>query len=114
MAFHGTQSQRCSKVRYDLLHVQSLPHNLAPLYSPSGPFTFADLGVVSSPCLDEIQGWTDFHRSKWFCATRSRRQKTRLPRNQLTHAEEAFYVPDHRPDHPDAVHMDRCNMGLMR
>jgi len=24
-------------------------------------------------------------------------KKTRLPRNQLTHAEEAFYVPDHLP-----------------
>lgn len=114
MAFHGAQSQPCGKAWYNLLSAQSLPHNLAQLYGPAGPFTFADLGSVVSPCLDEVQVWTDFHRPKWFSATRPRRRKTRLPRNQLTNAEGAFYVPDHCPDHPDAVHVDRCNMGLMR
>jgi hypothetical protein len=90
MAFHGAQSQRCGKAWYNFLPTQSLPHNLAQLYGPTGPFTFADLGGVASPRLDEVQVWTDFHRSKWFSATRPRRRKTRLPRNQLTDSEGAF------------------------
>jgi hypothetical protein len=114
MAFHGAQSQLYGKAWYNLLPSQSLPHNLAPLYGPTGPCTSADLGGLAAPCLDKVQVRTDFHRLKWFSATRPRRRKIRLPRNQLTDAEEAFYVPDHCPDYPDAVHVDRCDMGLMR
>lgn len=98
MTFHGAQSQCCGKDWYNLLPAQSLSHNLAQLYGPAGPFTFADLGSVASPCLDEVQVWTDFHRQKWFSATRPRHRKTHLPRNQLTDAEGAFYVESDAPD----------------
>lgn len=114
MALPGAQSQRYGKAWYNLLPAQSLPHNLAQLYGPTGPCTSADLGGVAASRPDEVKVWTDFHRRKWFSATRPRRRKTRLPRNQLTDAQEAFYVPDHCPDYPDAVHVDRCDMGLMR
>jgi len=89
MAFHRVRSQRYGEAWYNLLPAQSLPHNLAQLYGPTSPFTF-DLGGLASPCLDEVQVWTDFHRPKWFSATRPRGRITRLPRNQLTDAEEAF------------------------
>ncbi len=90
MALYRAQSQRYGEAWYNLLPAQSLPHNLAQLYDPTGPFTFADLGGVVSPYLDEVQVWTDHHRPKWFSTTRPRGRITRLPHNQLTDAEEAF------------------------
>jgi hypothetical protein len=32
----------------------------------------------------------------------------------LPDVEGIFYVPGHRPDRPDAVHLDRRDVGLMR
>jgi hypothetical protein len=48
---------------------------------------------------------------KSFSATRSKRREARLPHNQLLDAEGTFYVPGHCPDRPDAVHLDRLDVG---
>jgi hypothetical protein len=48
---------------------------------------------------------------KSFSATRSSCRQARLPHNQLPDAEGTFYVPGHCPDRPDAVHLDRRDVG---
>ena len=114
MVLRGAQIHRRGQAKCSLVSTRSLPHDLARLYGQALPFTSADLGSVTGPCLDEVQIWADSHGPKSFSATRSRCREARLPRKQLPDAEETFYVPGHIPDRPDTVHLDRLDVGLMR
>ena len=114
MVLRGAQIHRRGQAKCSLLSIRSLPHDLAWLDGRALPFTSANLGNIADPRLDELWIWTDSHGPKSFSAPRSRRRNARLLHSQLPDAEGAFYVPDYCPDRPDAVHLDRCNMGLMR
>ena len=114
MVLRGAQIHRRGQVKCSLFSTQSLPHDLARLYGRMLPLTPADLGGAADPCLDALRIWTDSHGQKSFSAPRSRRRNARLPHNQLPDAEGTFYVAGHCPDRPDAVHLDRRDVGLMR
>jgi hypothetical protein len=55
MVLRAAQSQQCGQARCDLLSTQSLPHNLAGLYSRTSPFRFTDLDGIVGPCLNEVK-----------------------------------------------------------
>jgi len=114
MVLRGAQTHRREKTKCSLVSPRSLPIDLAHLYGRALPFTSVDLGGVAGPCLDEVQTWTDIHSPKLFSATRSSGREARLPRNQWPDSKETFYVPGHCPIRPDAVHLDRRDVGLMR
>jgi hypothetical protein len=114
MALRGAQIQRYGQARRSLVSAHALPHDLARLYGRTGLFTSVDLGGVAGPGLDEGQIWTDSLAWNAFATTQSRRYETRLPDNQLPDSEKTVSVPGHCLDRPDAVYLDRRDVGLMR
>ena len=114
MVHRGAPIQRYGQARCNLFSAQSLPHDLARLYGRVLPLTSTGLGGAADPYINALWTWADSHGPKSFSATRSRRREARLPRNQLPDAEGTFYVPGHCPDRPDAVHLDRRDVGLVR
>ena len=114
MVLRGAQIHRRGQAKCSLFSTRSLPHDLTRLYGRMLPFTSANLGGAAGPCLDELWIWTDSHGPESFSATRSSRREAHLPYSQFSDAEGTFYVPGHCPDRPDAVHLDRRDVGLMR
>jgi hypothetical protein len=114
MVLRGTQIQRRSEAKSSLALTQSLPHDLAKVYDRTGPLTSTVLGGVADLYLDELGTWTDSHGRKSFPATRAQCRVARLPRNQSPDAERIVYVPGHYPDCPDAIHLDRRDVGYVQ
>ena len=114
MVHHGAQIQRCGRAKHNLCSAQSLPHNLARLYSRVLPFTSTDLGGGAAPHINARWAWADSHGQKSFPVTRTRCRVPRQLHNQLLNAERTCNVPDHCPDRTDVVRLDRRNVSLVQ
>ena len=114
MVLRGEQIHRRGQAKCSLVTTRSLPHDLVRLYRPALPFTSADLGGVAGPCLDEVQLWTDFHGPEIVLCDSIKTSRSSPAAKLVARCRGNFLRTRSWPDRPDAVHLNRRDVGLMR